>query len=488
MSTYASIIVPTHDRASTLPSAIASIQRQSVDNIEILIVGDGPTPEISAAAEALAKQDRRIRFLVFDKAPGDGGRNRDRGVHEAQSERIFYCDDDDVWLPQHIETIGPHLNQFDIVDTLPVSVGAIPLGPLPRLHATLVNSGNSHTRALLAQDRLKLIFDTHVAHRKSCYLSLGNPWIAARGPSVCSLFAAFASTSHVRWQTLPTMTALSLHGAARTEATMTSRRKEIESLLDRSASLTPDRLLSQVDFTWHSVRTFWSEPPSDEDDAASYFARFGIEWDGRTAPRAGDANVFLAVSLSERQRRTIELVFALFQGRKEDSEELPRVTTFLLDAVLSSVISMEYAQRVLRSFGPTRTIDIIQRIRLQQPEADHLASLLEGYCLRDAGRIREARAIAERLKEDGRLRDYDLTRLFVQIELAEGAVDAAVARLESAWRQSPRNVVIGLELAATLLAIGRPHQALSVCRSVERQILDHSWLRSLISAAEAQTK
>src|SRR3954465_10175607 len=133
MTPYASVIVPTHDRLGTLAGAIASIRRQSVENIEILIIGDGPTPEVSATAELLAKHDHRVRFLTFDKSPGDAGRNCNRGVHEAQSERIFYSDDDDVWLPHHVETIGPHLDHSHIVNTLPVSVGAVGIGN-PQFH------------------------------------------------------------------------------------------------------------------------------------------------------------------------------------------------------------------------------------------------------------------------------------------------------------------------------------------------------------------
>ena len=37
----ASVLIPTHEHAATLAYAVASVQRQTVDDIEILIVGDG---------------------------------------------------------------------------------------------------------------------------------------------------------------------------------------------------------------------------------------------------------------------------------------------------------------------------------------------------------------------------------------------------------------------------------------------------------------
>src|SRR6187397_3559137 len=37
----ASVLLPTHVHAATLPFAVASVQAQGIDDIEILIVGDG---------------------------------------------------------------------------------------------------------------------------------------------------------------------------------------------------------------------------------------------------------------------------------------------------------------------------------------------------------------------------------------------------------------------------------------------------------------
>jgi glycosyltransferase involved in cell wall biosynthesis len=50
MSPYASVIIPTHDRVATLTAAVASVQRQTVEDIEIIIVGDGPTPDMGKIA------------------------------------------------------------------------------------------------------------------------------------------------------------------------------------------------------------------------------------------------------------------------------------------------------------------------------------------------------------------------------------------------------------------------------------------------------
>jgi hypothetical protein len=484
MTPYASVIVPTHDRLGTLAGAIASIRRQSVENIEILIIGDGPTPEVSATAEALVKHDHRIRFLRFDKSPGDAGRNCNRGVHEAQSERIFYSDDDDVWLPHHVETIGPNLDHSHIVDTLPVSVGAVSLGNT-QFHGTIVNSGNARTRTLLAEDRLKLIFDTHVAHLKSSYLGLGNPWIAPRGYSVCHMLSAFASAPHIRWTTSPKLTALSLHGTARMTVTPSDRHSEIESLLNRSQSWTSDAMFARTDFTWHLLRTLYAEPPAAEDTVATYLARFGIAWDEPEGP-AGDAGVLLAVPLREQHRRAIEFVFASFQGRAavldgrpETNKTFGDVLSHMLDRVLSSFVSLEFALAMLQPFGWERAWELVQQIQGQSPETGPLFALLNARLLLILGRIIPARAIADRLCQDAPLSDHELTRLLVHIDLAEGRADVAIQRMEQAWLAAPKFFEIGLQLAQILIAADRTDRAVSVCKTLEGQIPGHPTLVSI---------
>ena len=46
----ASVLLPTHGHAATLPHAVRSVQRQGVDDLEILICGDGVTDAVLAAS------------------------------------------------------------------------------------------------------------------------------------------------------------------------------------------------------------------------------------------------------------------------------------------------------------------------------------------------------------------------------------------------------------------------------------------------------
>ena len=485
MSAYASVVVPTHDRHSTLRCAIASIQAQSVHDIEILIVGDGPTSAVSEVARSIASEDTRVRFLPFDKASRDGGPNCHRAVEAASSERIFYCDDDDVWLPQHVGTLGPLLDCHDIADTLPVSIGSVPAGARARLHGTLVNSGNDYIRSLLAEYKLKLTYDTHIAHRRSSYFQLGTPWIAATGPSVTHLLATFARSKAIRWRTLPVPTALSLHGAARLPDTESARRTEIEQWLGRVASMSPATLFSSLDFCWHFVRTLWTDPPS-ELSLRHYLLRGGIDWaEGETNADAG----LLALPLTDMQRESLEIAYSLFQGhRPPRAGRLPDVLVVLLDNVLGGFIPVEYALKLLQPFGSDGAIQVLRTTYPQGAETSHLTDLLFAHCLCQAKMTAEAREIAAHLVRDGKLGSYDVTRLLVKIDVAEGAHDVALKRLEHAWREGAGTFVAGLELASTLLQLGRAQKALAVCRELDGVLAGHEWLEHLKTQAEQACK
>jgi hypothetical protein len=373
-------------------------------------------------------------------------------------------------LPQHVETIGPHLDHSDLVDTLPVSVGTVPVSGTQRLHATLANGGNRRIRELLSKGQLKLTFDTHIAHRKSSYVSLGCPWAKGDGPSVDRVLATFAGNYRIRWTTLPTATALSLHGVARADADASHRLAEIAEWSRRSEAWTPDGLMRHADFTWHFLRVLLADPPAANGTLAEYLAGMGTDWNNKTSIHPGDSETSLAVHLEEPQRRAIETVFDLFQGRLVPKEDVARVLPHLLDIVLGTIVSIKSGLRVLEPFGNAGAVEIVQRAQRDEPESGHLTSLLEAHLLTAAKRVTEARAIAERLARESTLPGYDLTRLLTRIELAEGRPDAAAERMEAAWQEKPNVTAVGLELAGVLIAANRKDRAMSVCRELEQRL------------------
>jgi len=117
-----SVFIPTHDHASTLPYAVRSVQAQGVDDLEILICGDGATDAVRAAVASLQADDPRIRYFDLPKAPARGELNRDHVIRQARGRLIFHQNDDDLWLPGHIDMLENALGDADFVGAIQVNV------------------------------------------------------------------------------------------------------------------------------------------------------------------------------------------------------------------------------------------------------------------------------------------------------------------------------------------------------------------------------
>ena len=58
-----SVIVPVYNVAQYLEKSIASIQKQTYQNLEIILVDDGATDESGRLCDAIAEQDDRVSVL-----------------------------------------------------------------------------------------------------------------------------------------------------------------------------------------------------------------------------------------------------------------------------------------------------------------------------------------------------------------------------------------------------------------------------------------
>src|SRR6266498_4170613 len=100
----ATVILPTHEHSALLPLALRSVQSQTVQELEIFIVGDGVRDSGRKSITRLAKADDRIRFFDYPKAPRQGEANRQVALREARGSIVCYQSDDDLWLPEHVAT------------------------------------------------------------------------------------------------------------------------------------------------------------------------------------------------------------------------------------------------------------------------------------------------------------------------------------------------------------------------------------------------
>jgi glycosyltransferase involved in cell wall biosynthesis len=99
-SVLVSAVIPTRNRPGLVLRAVRSALGQTLDNLEVIVVIDGPD---SITADALHQfQDQRLRVLALPQSVG-ACEARNVGVREADGEWVAFLDDDDEWLPTKLE-------------------------------------------------------------------------------------------------------------------------------------------------------------------------------------------------------------------------------------------------------------------------------------------------------------------------------------------------------------------------------------------------
>jgi glycosyltransferase involved in cell wall biosynthesis len=104
-----SVLVRTKDRPALLAEALDSLRRQTFTDFETVLVNDGgPIP-----AALLAPAPGRALRVVEPAAPGGRTRALNTGLSAARGTYVAYLDDDDLYLPAHLETLVRFLDGSD---------------------------------------------------------------------------------------------------------------------------------------------------------------------------------------------------------------------------------------------------------------------------------------------------------------------------------------------------------------------------------------
>jgi glycosyltransferase involved in cell wall biosynthesis len=105
-----SVIIPTKDRPEDLVKAINSVLSQTIDKIEVIVVGDG----CSSLSETMKQfTDKRIKWYNFKENKGESYA-RNYGIRFMSScPYIAYLDDDNYWEPNHLEVLLLSISDTD---------------------------------------------------------------------------------------------------------------------------------------------------------------------------------------------------------------------------------------------------------------------------------------------------------------------------------------------------------------------------------------
>lgn len=108
-----SIIMATYNRAHLIEESLTSIQNQTFENWECIIIDDGSTDETSAILQPYLK-NFRFRYLPRSAKHKKGLPGcRNYGIELAIGDYIVFFDDDDVAHPDHFKITIPILKKND---------------------------------------------------------------------------------------------------------------------------------------------------------------------------------------------------------------------------------------------------------------------------------------------------------------------------------------------------------------------------------------
>lgn len=107
-----SIIVGAYNCERFLEATLLSIQAQTVEDWECVLVNDGSTDGTLEIAEYFATRDSRIRVKTVPNAGCAAARNEGYASSNPKSTYVSFMDADDLWIPESLETLVRGIEPF----------------------------------------------------------------------------------------------------------------------------------------------------------------------------------------------------------------------------------------------------------------------------------------------------------------------------------------------------------------------------------------
>jgi len=109
-----SIIIPVYNTEAYISRCLQSVQNQTVDDWECLLVDDGSTDKSGVLCDKYAEKDNR--FIVIHKENGGVSTARNKGIEAAKGEYCCFIDSDDWLEPTYLQ---------NFMDTMPGKYGVV---------------------------------------------------------------------------------------------------------------------------------------------------------------------------------------------------------------------------------------------------------------------------------------------------------------------------------------------------------------------------
>lgn len=114
-SSLITIIMPAYNAQAYITESIQSVQAQTYDNWELIVVNDGSSDQTQVIVQNLIQQDQRIR-LINQKNQGVSVA-RNTGIERANGDYIAFIDSDDAYHPSFLTKLYAKISDsnYDLV-------------------------------------------------------------------------------------------------------------------------------------------------------------------------------------------------------------------------------------------------------------------------------------------------------------------------------------------------------------------------------------
>ncbi|MGP4079006.1 glycosyltransferase family 2 protein [Pseudalkalibacillus sp. R45] len=111
-----SVITAAYNCAKFIKSTIQSVQAQTYENWEMIIVDDCSKDNTAEVILAEAENDPRIKYIKLEKNSG-AAVARNTAINEAKGKFIAFLDSDDQWVPHKLERQISYMKENDYAFT-----------------------------------------------------------------------------------------------------------------------------------------------------------------------------------------------------------------------------------------------------------------------------------------------------------------------------------------------------------------------------------
>lgn len=103
------VVIPAYNVRAYIREALASLEQQSFQNFEVVIVNDGSTDDTTEVVQPFCDRDQRFRLV--NKPNGGLSSARNFGIRHARAAYIALLDGDDAYLPDKLANHVAHLDR-----------------------------------------------------------------------------------------------------------------------------------------------------------------------------------------------------------------------------------------------------------------------------------------------------------------------------------------------------------------------------------------